>query len=100
MAYVMQMRWNGVTKEQYDALRPIARWETDVPEGAHFHVAYFDDGGINVVDVWDAPADFDRFMQERLGPALQQVGVAGEPDVTWHEAHAVFIPGVPQAVGA
>ena len=92
MASVMQMRWDGVTKEQYDELRPIARWETDTPEGAIFHVAYFTDGGINVVDVWESPAQFDRFMEERLGPALHQVGVPGQPQITWFEAHAVFNP--------
>jgi hypothetical protein len=97
MASVMQMRWQGVTQEQYDALRPIVRWETDQPDGAYFHVAYFDEGGINVVDVWESPGHFDRFMQERLGPGVQQVGIAGEPDVTWHEAHAVYNPEAAKA---
>ena len=55
MASVMHMRWNGVTKEQYDELRPIVQWETEHPDGAIFHVAYFDDGGINVIDVWESP---------------------------------------------
>jgi hypothetical protein len=94
------MSWPGVTKEQYDALRPIVRWETDVPDGAHFHTAYFDGGGIKVVDVWDSPADFDRFFETRLMPGIQQVGIAGQPDVQWYDAHAVFIPGVAQPVGA
>ena len=92
MAYVMQMRWDGVTKQQYDELRPVVQWETEHPDGAYFHVAYFDDAGINVVDVWESPAHFDRFFQERLGPGVQQVGVQGQPDVTWHEAHAIYNP--------
>lgn len=92
MASVMQMRWSGVTKEQYDELRPVVQWETDHPDGAYFHVAYFDDGGINVVDVWESPAHFDRFFSERLGPGVQQVGIAGQPDVTWHDAHAIYNP--------
>ena len=52
MASVMQMRWQGVTQEQYDALRPLVQWETDYPDGALFHVAYFTGVGINIVDVW------------------------------------------------
>ncbi len=92
MASVMQMRWDGVTEEQYDQLRPLAQWENDHPEGAIFHVAYFTDGGIKVVDVWESPQQFDRFMETRLGPAIAQVGVAGQPDVAWYDAHATFNP--------
>jgi hypothetical protein len=92
MAYVMQMRHTGVSKEQYDELRPIVQWETEHPDGAYFHVAYFADGAINVIDVWESPAHFERFMQERLGPGFQQVGITGEPDVSWHEAHAIYNP--------
>ena len=92
MASVMRMRWDGVTPEQYDELRPLAQWENDYPEGAIFHVAYFTDGGINVIDVWDSPQQFDHFMETRLGPAIAQVGVAGQPDVQWYPAHAVFNP--------
>jgi hypothetical protein len=97
MASVMQMRWDGVTPDQYDALRPIVRWENDSPEGAIFHVAWFDGGGINVIDVWDSPEQFDRFMQDRLMPGVQQVGVQGQPDVTWSKAHAIFNPQAEKA---
>lgn len=92
MASVMQMRWDGITQEQYDAMRPIAQWENDHPDGAIFHVAYFTDGGINVVDVWESPQQFDRFMEERLGRAIQEVGAQGEPQIQWFDAHAIFNP--------
>ena len=46
----MKMRWEGVQPDQYD-VRPVVNWETDVPEGLVFHVAWFRDGGITVVDV-------------------------------------------------
>ena len=92
MASVMQMRWDGITQEQYDELRPVVHWESDFPDGAIFHVAYFTNGGINVIDVWDSPQQFDRFFETRLGPGIQQVGIAGQPDIQWYEAHAVFNP--------
>ena len=62
------------------------------PDGALFHVAWFTGGGINVIDVWESPGQFDRFMETRLAPGIEQVGVAGQPNVTWNEAHAVFNP--------
>ena len=62
-----------------------------------FHVAYFTDGGINVIDMWESPAKFDTFMNERLGPGIQQVGVMGEPQISWYDAHAVYNPAAERA---
>jgi hypothetical protein len=90
MAVVMQMRWAGVTAAQYDEVREIVGWETDVAEGGLFHVASFDDGGMSVTDVWETPEHFARFNEERLAPAVEKVGVAGEPEVTMAPAHRVF----------
>ena len=60
------MRWEGVTPAQFDELRSLVSWETEQPEGAIFHVAWFRDGGITVMDVWESQEQFDRFMQDRL----------------------------------
>lgn len=89
MAVVMKMRWEGVTPEKYDAVRDIAQWETDVPEGAIFHVVWFTDGGANVIDVWDSPEQFEAFG-ERLMPATAQVGIDTEPQIEFEPAHRVF----------
>lgn len=75
------------------------RWETERPEGAIFHVGWFPDGGITVMDVYESQEQFDRFMQDRLMPAFQQIGLEGQPDVEWFDAHAVFNPGARVAAG-
>jgi hypothetical protein len=77
MAQVLKMRWEGVKPEHYEALRPIVRWESDPPEGLVFHVAWFRDGGITLVDVWESSA------------------LEGQPQTKWFEAHAYFNPAVP-----
>lgn len=94
MAQVMKMRWEGVTPEHYEALRPIARWETDPPDGLISHVAWFRDGGIVVMDIWESSSQFDDFFQSRLAPAIQQIGIEGQPEMKWFDAYAYFIPGV------
>ena len=33
-------------------------------------------------------------MSERLMPGIEQVGVQGQPDVSWYEAHAYFQPAL------
>jgi hypothetical protein len=95
MAQVLKMRWEGVKPEQYEALRPIVRWESDPPEGLVFHVAWFRDGGITVLDVWESSAQFDDFFSGRLLPAIQQIGIEGQPQTKWFEAHAYFNPAAP-----
>ena len=90
MAVVMQMEWPGVSAEQYDALRGIVNWESDPATGGIFHVAYFDDGGLNVTDVWESPEHFQNFVDSRLMPGVAQLGVEGEPNVTITPAHAVW----------
>jgi hypothetical protein len=90
MAVVMRMEWPEVTTEQYEATRELVGWEREVPEGAIFHIAFFDDGGFKVVDLWESEEDFQRFADNRLNPGIAQIGIDGEPKVTFAPAHRVF----------
>ena len=92
MAIVMFMKWAGITAEQYDQIREAVNFEEEVPNGAQFHVASFDATGARICDVWDSAEQFDAFVNNRLMPAVQQVGVAGEPQVEILEAHNIFAP--------
>jgi hypothetical protein len=93
MPIVMRMDWPEVTAEQYEQVRETVGWEQDVPQGAIFHVAFFDESGFHVVDVWENAEDFEAFGENRLNPGIAQVGgVEGEPKVQITPATAVFNP--------
>ncbi|HSP36864.1 MAG TPA: hypothetical protein VLR26_03840 [Frankiaceae bacterium] len=66
----------GVTEEM------TARIEAEVGdapiEGLIAHVAGPMRGGWRIIDVYESFEDYQRFMRERLGPAMQQV-LAGMP---------------------
>ena len=94
MATVMLMHWPEVTKEQYEQARADVKWETDTPAGAKFHVSWFGDDGLHVLDLWDSPQDFQKFVETRLNPATQRIGIKGQPNVQLAEAHAIFAPNV------
>jgi hypothetical protein len=94
---VMLMRWAGVTPEQYEEARSRVDWEGDVPDGAVLHVAGFDEGDLRVTDVWDSPEQFQRFVEERLMPAVKEIGIEGEPEVRFYPVALVFNPRVPTA---
>lgn len=58
--------------------------EGDWPDGMIFHSGGAKEGGWVVFEVWRSRADQERFMAERLGPALQAGGVTGPPTrVEW-----------------
>ena len=91
----MTMRWVGVTPEQYDTVRAAVRWEEDTPAGAVLHVASFDGRVMRVTDVWESQADFERFFAERLGAAIKEADIEGEPDTEFTPLHRRFVaPGV------
>ncbi len=97
MAVAMFMQWQGVTAAQYDEVRRMVNWENDVPDGALFHIATFDGEGAHIVDLWERQADFERFVAERLTPAIEEAGIEGEPTVVFRPAHAIFAPAYEHA---
>ena len=90
MSIVMSMKWDGVTPEQYDAVRDAVRWETEAPAGGEFHVAWFEGSTMRVVDVWSSAEEFDTFVNDRLMPGVAQVGIEGQPEVEIQPAHRVY----------
>jgi hypothetical protein len=86
---VMRMRWEGATPEQYDRMRDKLDWVADPPDGGIQHVAWFDEGGMNIVDVWESEEKFNAFIQSQVMPAVQELGIPGQPDVQIDQAHAV-----------
>jgi len=79
----------STTKEQYEQLRNEVHWEKKLPPGAVFHAAAFDDaGGIHVADVWESPEALNAFVEQRLKPAFQKLGLE-PPHVEVYPAHNV-----------
>jgi hypothetical protein len=90
----MVMHWPEVSKEQYEKARKEVNWEGNVPQGAKFHVAWFGSDGLHVLDIWESQQDFERFIGQRLNPAVQRLGIQGQPKVEFQQAHAIFAPNV------
>jgi hypothetical protein len=92
MPTVMTMKWQDVTPELYDKVRETVNWEGDTPDGALFHVIWFEDGGARVLDLWDSAEQFQSFVENRLMPGVREAGIEGEPEVQFHDSHRVFAP--------
>ncbi|HUO73568.1 MAG TPA: hypothetical protein VMU39_22555 [Solirubrobacteraceae bacterium] len=96
MAVGLRLKFAGGTQEQYDALHARVDAQTNPPEGMIFHSAGPVDDGWGVIDFWESRAHFDRFVQQRLAPAIQELGdqaPPGPPDVKEFPVYNIVKPG-------
>jgi hypothetical protein len=72
----------GIGPEAYDAVSAELGAESKPPEGLIFHWAGMVDGKWRITDVWESRGDHDRFVTERLRPAIEKVARARGLDPT------------------
>jgi hypothetical protein len=81
MAVGIRIKLAGVDAEQFDKLEAAINPRVDHPDGLIFHASGPIDGGWGVLDFWESRAHFDRFADERIGPAMASIGAAGAPEI-------------------
>lgn len=81
MVVLMTMDVPRITREDAEAVS--AAMSDDPPKGLIAHVMTKTPDGVHVVDIWESPEDFQKFNEERLMPATQQVmterGISMDP---------------------
>jgi hypothetical protein len=94
MAYcVIADNPNGSAELYEQIIQRVAASGEMPPQGAIFQVAGPAEGGWRVISVWESREAQERFRDERLIPALNEVGVSRD-NMTWSdfEAHS-FMAG-------
>lgn len=95
MAVGLWVSFDGGTEEQYEAVNDEMGVEESPPEGLVFHSAGPIGNDWNVIDFWESREHFDRFLEERLGPAIQKLGdraPQGPPSVKEFPVHNFIKP--------
>jgi hypothetical protein len=83
------------TVENYDAVNEKLDPASNPPQGLMLHCGSEIGGGkMRVFDVWESKEAFEKFAQERLGPAVAEVmGEGTEPTkLEVHELHDLVQP--------
>jgi hypothetical protein len=82
MAVGMLIAGEGVTQESYRQLTeamfgtyPMP--EEQSPDGLLVHTAGQSEQGWYIYDVWQSREHFQRFVEEKLGPAIETTGAGG-----------------------
>jgi len=97
MPVVLIQEWaeSGGNTANYDAINAHMGVRENPPEGLIIHTAgTTDGGGFRIVDVWESREHFERFMADRLGPAIKAVvtGDATPPETEIYELYSVIQP--------
>ncbi len=97
MAVVVRQKFTGYTLDQYDQLTaklggtPGGR---DIDPGVLFHYIIATDEGVEITDIWTTREGFEKFSQEKLAPAVQELGLSvNPPSIEFFEVHNYFTAG-------
>ena len=92
------LEFEGVSQKEYDAVNQklgidMKAGTGDFPAGLRSHTAGLSgDGVLILTEVWDTEGHQERFMEQRLGPALQEAGVPAPTRILWVDVLAHHQP--------
>ena len=82
MAVVIVNEIEGADQAFYDQVNPKVMEGGSLPEGCQLHIAGPFEKGWRVITVWDSEEQFQQFRDEKLIPAIREIG--GEERIAPH----------------
>jgi hypothetical protein len=92
MTVVTTLDINGLTANEYRAVLDELGVETRPDGGIYLHLTTPTDFGFRIVEIWDEKEGFDRFLENRLTPAGEAVGLKREMTIAVTPLHNFFAP--------
>jgi hypothetical protein len=79
----------------YDAISERLQAQDEPAAGLLVHTAGFTGSGFRIFEVWESREDYERFVEERLMPLIQEVAPADDrqPQQTIYELHGFMAAG-------
>ena len=74
MAVVIVNEIEGGNQDFYEQVNPKVMPDGKLPDGCQLHIAGPVDNGWRVITVWDSEDQFQQFRDEKLIPAIREVG--------------------------
>jgi hypothetical protein len=97
MAVGVLINLPGITQEQYEQVtaKMFGQYPMkadQAPDGLHVHSAGPSEDGWYAYDIWESPEHFQRFGEEKVGPAMAEVvGAGGPPQPQFYPIHGFVI---------
>jgi hypothetical protein len=91
MAVAMLMHWDGVRPDQYDSLMARLELDSNPAAGGILHLATFTDEGLQVYELWRTEGAFNGFLEHRLLPVAEELGLGPGPDYELVPLHHMYV---------
>ena len=89
MSVVVSAVAPGLNAEVYEAVTGRVMPGDQLPEGCELHIAGPVEQGWRVITVWESREAFDRFREQKLLPAIQELAGGQAPPVAEPEVNPV-----------
>ena len=99
MTVVTTLDVNGLTAPEYRAVLDQLGVETHPEPGIYLHLTTPIESGFRIIEVWDEKSGFDRFVETRLVPANEAIGLQRETAITVSPLHNFFGPRLAELPG-
>jgi hypothetical protein len=99
MTVVTTLDVNGLTAPEYRAVLDQLGVETHPEPGIYLHLTTPIESGFRIIEVWDEKSGFDRFVEARLVPANEAIGLQRETAITVTPLHNFFGPRLSELPG-
>ena len=99
MTVVSTLDVTDLTAPEYRAVMDELGVEQRPEGGIYLHLTTPTDFGYRIVEIWDEKANFDRFVEGRLGPANEAIGIEHTTKITVTPLHNFFAPRLEQLPG-
>jgi hypothetical protein len=99
MSVVSTLDVTDLTAPEYRAVMDELGVEQRPEGGIYLHLTTPTDFGYRIVKIWDEKENFDRFVERRLAPANQAIGVDHTTEITVTPLHNLFAPRLEEPPG-
>jgi hypothetical protein len=99
MTVVSTLDITDLTAPEYRAVMDELGVEQRPEGGIYLHLTTPTDAGFRVVEIWDRKENFDRFVERRLVPANQALGLDRATEITVTPLHNLFAPRLDELPG-
>jgi len=99
MTVVTTLDITDLTAAEYRAVLDELGVEAQPEGGIYLHLTTPTDFGFRIVEIWDEAEGFQRFLENRLVPATQAVGMERETTIAVTPLHNFFAPRLAELPG-
>ena len=92
MAFITTIDVLGLTPTEYRAILDQMGVEENPEPGLYLHLTARIEGGYRITEVWDSRENFDAFMEARLAPGAEAIGLQRQMTMTMEPLYNIFAP--------